>query len=400
MNLKRARSLVLSALPISLPLFAACGAPADVSTEEVGDTAQAVTTASGNSLAGGNAGSLVLKSDGTVWSVGDNTYGELGDGTTTSRTTLGQITSLSGITAVAEGEGVNATQSLALKADGTVWAWGPNAWGELGDGTSTERATPVEVLSGVKSVAAAYIKTIALKWDGTVWEWGFGFGATPVQVSGLSGITAVAGGKAAYALRSDGTLWAWGSNSSGELGDGTTTAETTPAQVHGPNGTGFLTGVKAVAGGRAYALALMVDGTVMAWGANGVGQLGDGTTTQRLTPAPVSGLSGVIAVVAGYEHSLALKSDGTLWAWGWNAGGQLGDGTTGGPDNTESTPVQVHGPNDTGLLTGVVAVAAGELHSLAQTSDGNVWAWGDNTHGQLGDGTTTQRTTPVQMSFP
>lgn len=128
--------------------------------------------------------------------------------------------------------------------------------------------------------------------------------------------------------------------------------------------------------------------SVSAWGGNSFGQLGDGTTTNRLTPVQVSGLSGLTLIAAGAEHTLALKSDGTLWAWGYNFYGWLGDGTT----TDRLTPVEVSG------LSGVSAIAAGEQHSLALKSDGTVWAWGRNLDGQLGDGTTTRgRLTPVQV---
>ncbi|MBF0487187.1 MAG: hypothetical protein HQK98_03415, partial [Nitrospirae bacterium] len=155
---------------------------------------------------------------------------------------------------------------------------------------------------------------------------------TPVQVSGLTGVTAVAGGfEHTIALTGDGTVWAWGYNGYGQLGDGTNTNSNTPVQVSG------LTGVTAVAGGAVHSVALRSDGTVWAWGLNQYGQLGNGTNTNSNTPVQVSGLTGVTAVAAGFEHSVALKSDGTVWAWGYNGYGQLGNGT-----NTNSnTPVQV-----------------------------------------------------------
>ena len=150
-----------------------------------------------------------------------------------------------------------------------------------------------------------------------------------------------------------------------------------------------LSGVQAIVAGTAHALALKNDGTVWAWGANSNGQLGDGTGTDRSTPVQVTGgMAGVTALAAGVTHSLAAKNDGTVWAWGGNDAGQLGDGST----TDHSTPVQVSGG-----LVGAVGLAAGTYHSLAVKNDGTVWAWGGNDLGQLGDSTTTGRRTPVQV---
>lgn len=310
--------------------------------------------------------------------------------------------------------------SLALKSDGTVWAWGANDTGQLGDGTTTlQRNTPVQVrgpggvryLTNVVAIAAGIRHSLALKSDGTVWNWGLntygGLGDgtttdsnTPVQVKGLggvgylTGVVAIAAGAGhGLALKSDGTVWAWGWNLRGQLGDGTTANRTTPIQVQGSGGVGFLTGIVAVATAGQHSLALKSDGTVWAWGWNWAGQLGDGTTTNRATPVQVSALTGMRAVGAGGDHSLGVKSDGTLWAWGRNDMNQLGDGTT--VDRT--TPVQVTGPGGVGYLAGIESASGGAFHSLALMSDGTVWAWGRNVEGQLGNGTNTDESTPVQV---
>jgi alpha-tubulin suppressor-like RCC1 family protein/phosphodiesterase/alkaline phosphatase D-like protein len=187
-----------------------------------------------------------------------------------------------------------------------------------------------------------------------------------------------AGSTHSIALKSDGTVLAWGNNGNGQLGDGTNASRTSPVVVTG------LSGVVAVAVGYYHNLALKSDGTVAAWGYNFDGELGDSTTTSRTSPVVVTGLSGVVAVAVGAYHNLALKSDGTVVVWGRNDGGQLGDSTT----------TNRYSPVVTGL-SGVVSVAAGALHSLALKSDGTVLAWGDNGSGQLGDSTTTSRTSPV-----
>ena len=379
-------------------------------------------------IAGGWDHSLALKSDGTVWTWGHNWYGQLGDGTNTDRSTPVQVLDkdgigyLDGVTAIA----TRSNCSLALKSDGTVWAWGWNEHGQFGDGTfgGTE-STPVQVLdkdgighlTDVTAIAAGHSHTLALKSDGTVWVWGYndvsqlGDGTdtqrnTPVQVSGKDGIgylndvKAIAAGYSySLALKSDGTVWSWGRNGYSQLGIGMFVGtKSTPVQVLGEDGIGYLNDVKAIAAGSDHSLAFKGDGTVWAWGRNDHGQLGDGTTTNRSAPVQVLGEDGTdhmagVTVIAAGGHSLALKSDGTVWAWGWNDYGQLGDGTT----TNRNTSVQVAGEGGIGYLDGVIAIAVGDDHSLALKSDGTVWAWGHNNHGQLGDGTTTDRSAPVQV---
>ncbi|ASN82586.1 RCC1 domain-containing protein [Deinococcus ficus] len=194
----------------------------------------------------------------------------------------------------------------------------------------------------------------------------------------------IAGGDLhSLALMAGGTVRSWGDNRDGQLGDGTSNQRLIPVQVSG------LTNVVGVSGGHSHSLALMVDGTVRAWGSNLIGQLGDGTSgTDRLTPVTVSGLTDVVGVAGGGSHSLALRADGTVRAWGNNGSGQLGDGTS----NQRLVPVQVSG------LTNVVGVAGGGGYSLALMADGTVRGWGANSIGQLGDGTSgTNRLTPVTV---
>ncbi|MGE3840549.1 MAG: chitobiase/beta-hexosaminidase C-terminal domain-containing protein [Vicinamibacterales bacterium] len=342
-------------------------------------------------VAGGGSHSLALREDGTVWGWGLNSGGQVGDGTTTQRKTPVMVEGLSGVMGVAAGQ----HHSLAVRQDGTVVAWGTNSNGQIGDGTTTARswATAVSGLSTVLAVAAGANHSLALKTDGTVMAWGkntngqLGDGTTtqrttPVSVSNLANVVAIAAGEAfSVAALADGTVWAWGLNTNGQLGDGTTTQRTTPVR------SGPLTGITQVAAGRAHALARTGSGAVWAWGLNSQGQLGDNSTTQRTSPVAVSGLTAA-SIAAGWQHSVATQASGAVAAWGYNATGQLGDGTT----TRRLTPITV--PN----LPSVDTVAGGETHSLALTPDDAVWTWGGNASGQLGDGTTTQQTSGIPVS--
>ena len=287
--------------------------------------------------------------------------------------------------------------SLALKSNGTVWSWGYNGYGQLGDETSIDKNKPVEVkkLKDVTSVAGGWLHTAALKSDGTVWTWGdnvngqLGDGTniesnTPIQITGLHNVLdVVCGGYFTVALKSDGTVWTWGDNVNGQLGDGTNTNSNVPVQVTG------IRDIRAITAGYSHVVVLMSDGTMWTWGLNSYGQLGDGTTVLRNAPVVVTGLSDVVAIRCGGLHTVALKSDGTIWAWGYNLNGELGDGT----NTNSSTPLQIGGLSD------VISISGGKNHNFAQKSDGTIWAWGLNSSGQLGDGTNIDRNIPVGVTL-
>ncbi|HEY0406156.1 MAG TPA: S8 family serine peptidase [Pyrinomonadaceae bacterium] len=360
----------------------------------------------GAQLSSINAGfrhTIALMSDGTVWGWGSNSNGQLGfspvggggplpDPSLQTALLPVQISGLAGTTAIVAGNAHN----VALKADGTVWTWGANSFGQLGRGNTVDSPTPTQVagVSSVTAIAAGGAHTLALKSDGTVWSWGtgqtlnsnsvFDYVTTPRQVTGLSNIVSIAaGGSASYAVRSDGTVWAWGFNGQGQLGDGTFTNRGLPVQVSN------LAGAVAVAAGGGHAVALLADGTLRAWGNNQYGQLGTGDInfTPSLTPVQVSNLTGVSFIEAGLDHTVAVKSNGTVWTWGVNFNGEIGDATT------------MNRPAATQLIgfDGSRIVAGGN-HTVAVKPDGTLWTWGKNDSGQLGDGTTeTPQTSPAQM---
>ena len=336
---------------------------------------------------------MAIRADGTVWAWGSNSCGRLGDGTTTDRPNPVQIPALSGARFLALG----GCHAMAILADGTVWAWGENAYGQLGDGLSAPTVyTPVQIpaLTGARHLALGDYHSLAVMQDGTVMAWGGNFGGqlgdgtsagqvdTPTAMAGMSDVVFVgASGDSSMALTADGRALAWGKNGSGQLGDGTTDEQDLPVEV--------LTGVASVYPGSSHGAAIKLDGTVWSWGANYTGAVGDGTVTDRLTPVALAGMAGARSLAVGDLHTTAIGSDGALWAWGYNGYGQLGDGTT-----TDSlVPVQVR-------ASGIVRTAsAGYDDMLAIYADGDAWAWGDNGQGQLGDCTTTPSLTPVLVDF-
>ncbi len=327
---------------------------------------------------------------------GYNGLGELGDGTTTQRNSPVQVSGLPGtVRQIAAGQ----VTSAAVLSDGSVWAWGDNFNGVLGNGTFCNCAvtTPRQVpgVSAITEVAVSIGSNdvYAVRSDGSLWAWGsnqwgqLGNGTTassytPVQVPGLTGITQVSGGPSyVLAVRSDGTVWAWGDNSFGELGDGTTVSHLAPEQVPG------LTGIRQVsASGPSFAV--RSDGTLFAWGPDNYGVLGNGTAGGFVTsPVPVPGLTGITQVASSDGNVLALAgSGGTVWAWGINNNGQLGDGTTTSRLSPEPLP-----------LTGITQIAITYYNSAAVRSDGTLWTWGDNSAGQLGTGICCAAANPVPV---
>ena len=366
----------------------------------------AVYAAGENSIAAISAGrshTLALKSDGSLWAWGDNFNGQLGNGesgngpdgkskSSSEPIMVGTDTNWAAISAASFPTGE--PYSLALKKDGSLWAWGNNSSGQLGDGTTVLKSVPVKIGTGMdwKTIAAGGSHALALKKDGSLWAWGNNSSGqignngvttrelTPVRIGTETNWTAIsAGDYHSLALKSDGSLWAWGRNSYGQLGDGTTDNRKIPVII-GEN-TGYWTAVSA---GADYTLALKSNGSLWAWGANYFGQLGNGNTSTRYTPGQVGTETGWTTISAGGYHALALKSNGSLWAWGYNSSGQLGNGNT----STRYTPSQV------GTETDWSVISAGGDYTVALKKNGTPWAWGNNLYGQFGNGTKDNSSTP------
>lgn len=324
--------------------------------------------------AAGSGHSLVLDGDGTVWGWGYNKYGTLGDGSAIEAAPYAQTSArratIRDVISIAAGQG----HSIAIRTDGSVWTWG---YGYLGHGAYEGRTSPTQVagLLNVKQAASGLYHTLVLGHDRRLHAWGnnsrgaVGDGTTthrvaPVALS-LAEVSAIAASGHSLALKADGTVWAWGENNAGQTGGTVGQHSTTPVQVAG------LTGVTAVAAGRNHSLALKADGSVWAWG-EGIA-LGDGRGSDSATPVRAA-VSEVTAIAAGSGFSLALKRDGTLWVFGIDAYAQ--DGSY----QATLSPRRVEG------LSAVERIGAGFFHGIAVLSDGGVRSWGLNDVGQLGDG--------------
>ena len=376
-------------------------------------------------ISSGYSHTLALASDGTVYAWGEGANGRLGNGGTSDSTTPVAVTTagtpMAGKTIIAVKAGDS--HSLALASDGTVYAWGFNDDGELGNGNTTSSNVPVAVtMSGVlagKTVVAigsGYYHSLAITSDGMAYSWGYGADGrlgnnstsnsnVPVAVN-MSGvlagkkITAIDGGDAhTLALTSDGMAYSWGYGADGRLGNNSTSSSSVPVAV---NTSGVLSGKKitAIAPGEAHSIALADDGKVYSWGYNGRGQLGRGNTSSSSVPVAVTTASGVllnktvVAIGSGHYHSHAVTSDGLAYSWGEGTDGRLGRGST--ADAT--SPVAV---TSSGALSGkaVMSIVAGDAHSVALASDGSLYSWGNGANGRLGRGSTASSNVPVAVSL-
>jgi alpha-tubulin suppressor-like RCC1 family protein len=406
-------------------------------------------------VSAGSNHTAAIKTDGTLWTFGSNTSGQLGDSTTTAKVT--PVTTFAGGTnwkQVSSG----GLHTAAIKTDGTLWTWGSGNSGRLGNAQITNRSTPVTTFAGGtnwKQVNCGAFSMSSIKTDGTLWSWGFSdfgtlgintrFSSRSTPVTTFAGgtnwrqVSASSCGEFNMGLRGDGTnneLFLWGRSGNGELGSSLVTLpESIPIEIPGStNNWG------SVSSGNRYTAAIKTDGTLWVWGDNGDAELGINDTDNRFTPVTTfAGGTDWKQVSAGGQHTAAIKTDGTLWTWGINSLRQLGVGPT--DDNNRSTPVTTFsggnnwkqvsngsfhtaaiktngelwlwGLGNQGILgrnstftigtpittfaggTDWKQVSAGDFHTAAIKTDGTLWTWGYNTYGNLGDNTQTNRLTPV-----
>lgn len=296
------------------------------------------------SIVGGGYHSIGIKQDGTLWGWGDNRHGQLGNGTRYSFIAPYQVGADNNWRAISTKE----FHCLAIKQDGTLWTWGRNSEGQLGDSTITERTIPTQIAKGTKwlNISAGYDHSLGIKQDGS--------------------------------------LWAWGHNPNRELGvDFFMEFITIPRQV------GTAINWKSISAGFFSSMGIKEDGTLWGWGNNVLGQLGDGTSNNiKTVPVQIGAATNWKEVAMGNFHTLAIKQNGTIWAWGNNDSGEIGDGT----NIRKLVPTQVGTANDW------VAISANEHYSLAIKQNGTIWAWGNNQYGQLGDGTNTNKNVPTLIS--
>lgn len=342
-----------------------------------------------------------------VFTWGRNAVGQLGDGTTTSRSSPGTIAGGGGTWNQVT---IGGNSAAAIKTDGTLWTWGSNGTGQLGDGNATtiSRSSPGTPAGGGTTWSKTSGGTnffAAIKTDGTLWTWGYNaYGMLGTgNVTDRSSPGTTAGGGSTWSqlscglswvggVKTDGTLWMWGRNNQGQLGDATVsfTSVTSPITTAGGGNTWSLVscGLAPSATGAASA-GIKTDGTLWTWGNNDNGMLGDGTLTLRSSPVTTAGGGNTWSQVSvGTDHMVGLKTDGTLWVWGRGRFGQLGTGSS-GTFYYETSPRSTAGGG-----TNWSQVSAGQLYSAAVKTDGTLWTWGVNGYGQLGDGTQNNRLSP------
>jgi len=351
--------------------------------------------------------SILVNAPGEVWAWGNGGSGALGNGETNTQSSPVQVNSTTGLTQAVQISG-GSNQSLALDAASNVWSWGSNYGnGQLGRPLSNgNNLIPGKVvktgggdLSNIVSISSGNLHGMTIDATGQVWVWGDGqqgqlgngtatFSRNSAdQVPGMSDVVAIvsSNGYHCLAVKSDGSVWGWGYNSYGQVGNGDYSPDGSDIHTSSPSRVQGVSDAVAVAAGWGYSLALDKSGQVWAWGSNSSGQLGLGYTesSPHLLAAKIPGLNNIVAISSGSSHSLALDKTGQVWAWGANSNGQLGQGNT----SYSASPVKVLGSGGTGFLNNIKSISTGSGFSAALDNDGNIWTWGQNSYGQLGNGT-------------
>jgi alpha-tubulin suppressor-like RCC1 family protein len=406
-----------------------------------------------NATVQGSGGASGIKSDGTLWSWGSNANGQLGDGTSINRSSPVQVLGGGSWSSVAAGQYARIAIRAGAQA-GQVWTWGFNGtYGQLGDGTTISRSSPIQITAASSSftfVTAASYTSYAIKTDGTIFAWGYGGSgnigdgtttsrSAPVQITSLGSrvftkIYAYSSDHV-HAIQNNGKLWGWGTNTTGELGDGTVVSRSSPVQVSGAQNWSTVAGLggytqsagidtsgkvylwssyngnvitsgshisnptyyswSQISVGPSHTVALREDGKVFAWGLNSVGQVGDLTILNRSSPVQIGGTGDereyFVSVSAGTNFTVGVNIIGKIYAWGFNTYGQLGDTTT----VSKSSPVLLTAASI--ASSSFVSISAGDNHVIALTTAGTVFTWGTNGSGQLGQNDTVFRSSPVQI---
>lgn len=351
-------------------------------------------------ISAGNRHTIAIKSDGTLWAWGKNESGELGNGSNISSNIPIQIGFENNWSKVSAGSSYNYNKgfSIAIKNDGTLWAWGENSHGELGDGTTVNKNIPIQIGSDNNWIKiSSYTHTLAIKSNGTLWSWGAAYGI----VSGLGEIISAqinptqqgtnsnwsevsAGNLFSICKKTDGTIWAKGFNGYGQLGLSNNIGQNNFIQI------GNSSDWKNIRTGDSFTLAIKNDGTLWAWGDNNYGQLGNGTNSNTNYPTQINNQTDWKDIYCGGVFSFSIKNDGTLWGWGYNYAGNLGDGT----NISKNYPIQIGSNSNWKYIT------ASKEHTLGFNVDLNLFSWGSNYWGELGNNSNTNSNSPISISCP